>query len=43
MSENVKIIAIAFLMGVASAVFLHVSESKPQEITFDVSHFKQIE
>ena len=43
MNENVKIIAIAFLMGVASTVFLHISESKPQEISFDVSHFKQIE
>ena len=43
MNENLKIITSAFLMGVASAVFLHISESKPQEISFDVSHFKQIE
>mgnify|MGYP001245542686 FL=1 len=43
MNENVKIIAIALLMGIASAVFLHISVSKPQEISFDVSHFKQIE
>ena len=43
MNQNVKIIAIAFFMGVASAVFLHVTESKPQDITFDISHFKELE
>jgi hypothetical protein len=43
MNENIKILMVAFIMGIVSTVFLHMSESKPHEISFDVSHFKQLE
>ncbi len=43
MNSNLKILLVAFVLGVVSTAMLHVMESRPRLISFDVSHFKQIE
>jgi|ETNvirenome_2_60_1030617.scaffolds.fasta_scaffold79758_2 hypothetical protein len=43
MNTNLKILFTAFVLGVVFTVMLHVIESRPKLISFDVSHFKQLE
>ena len=43
MNENMKILFMAFVLGIVCTIMLHVVESRPKLISFDVSHFKQLE
>ena len=41
--SNLRILFIAFVLGIITTVMINAVESKPRRISFDVSHFKQIE